>query len=47
MKNTDPENDFFDDLYKSFNIKRVFASRAVNSKADKRGKLAELLISNT
>lgn len=47
MKNTDPENYFFDDLYKSFNIKRVFASRAVNSKADKRGKLTELLISNT
>ena len=47
MKNTDPDNDFFDDIYKQFKIKRVSASRAINSKADKRGKLTELLISNT
>ena len=29
---------FFDDLYKSFTIHRVEATRAINSKAEKRGK---------
>lgn len=46
LKNTEPDNNFFDDLYKQFYIKRVNAFRAINSKTEKRGKLTELLISN-
>lgn len=45
-KNTDENDDFFDDLYKGFEVTRVYASRAINSKGDRRGKLSELLISN-
>lgn len=45
-KNADAGDDFFDELYNKFDIKRVFASRAINSKGDKRGKMSELLISN-
>ena len=45
-KNANTEDNFFDDLYKKFEIKRVFASRAINSKGNGRGKLTELLISN-
>jgi len=39
-------NKFFDDLYEGFDIRRVQASRAINSVSSKRGKLNELLISN-
>jgi DNA adenine methylase len=39
-------DNFFDKLYGEFNIKRVFARRNINSKADKRGELTELLITN-
>ncbi len=45
-KNSNTEDDFFDELYKDFDIKRVYAVRAINSKGDKRGKMSELLISN-
>ena len=45
-KNVNPEDTFFDDLYKSFKINRVEATRAINSKAEKRGKISELLIHN-
>ena len=41
------ENDnFFDDLYYDFNIKRVDAKRSINANPEKRGKLTELLITN-
>jgi DNA adenine methylase len=41
------ENDnFFDDLYSDFNIQRVSARRNINSNAEKRGQLKELLITN-
>ncbi len=51
LSNSDPKNtivddDFFDDLYNDFIIDRVFASRAINSNPDKRGKISELLIRN-
>lgn len=46
VKGKNPNDHFFDDLYQEFNIKRVFATRMVNSNAEKRGKLTELLISN-
>ncbi len=45
-KNVNPEDTFFDDLYKSFTIHRVEATRTINSKAEKRGKISELLICN-
>lgn len=45
-KNVNPNDTFFDDLYKSFNIKRVSACRMINSNADNRGKINELIISN-
>lgn len=37
---------FFDDIYKEFNIQRVFARRSINANGTKRGKLTELLITN-
>ena len=45
-KNVNPEDSFFDDLYSSYQIKRVSASRMINSKADNRGKINELIICN-
>lgn len=45
-KNVNPDDMFFDDLYKSFKIHRVEAVRAINSKAEKRGKISELIICN-
>jgi DNA adenine methylase len=46
VKSKDPLNDFFDSLYSTYHIDRVWASRAVNSNSEKRGKLTELLIRN-
>ena len=45
-RNTDSEDNFFDDLYSQYNIHRVSATRMVNSKASNRGKITELLITN-
>ena len=48
--NSDPTNYiedlFFDDLYKDFNIHRVFATRIINANAEKRGAIRELVITN-
>ena len=44
--NVKPDDDFFEELYQGFDIKRVVASRAINSKGDGRGKIAELAIRN-
>ncbi len=41
-----PADTFFEEIYSSFNIQRVYASRMVNANANKRGKLTELLIQN-
>tara|TARA_Y100000591_G_C21837283_1_gene703331 strand:- start:2290 stop:2751 length:462 start_codon:yes stop_codon:yes gene_type:complete len=51
LSNSDPKNsnendDFFDELYKEYEIRRVFANRSINSVAEKRGQISELLISN-
>jgi len=51
MSNSDPRNidehdNFFDDLYKRFHVMRVEARRNINSKAEKRGFINELLITN-
>lgn len=45
-KGRNPEDSFFDDLYKDYIIERVYASRYINSNPQKRGKLTELLIRN-
>ena len=45
-KNTNSDDDFFDEIYNAHNIKRVEATRMINSNADARGKIKELLISN-
>ncbi|MBQ5995871.1 MAG: Dam family site-specific DNA-(adenine-N6)-methyltransferase [Clostridia bacterium] len=45
-KNTNPDDNFFDDLYKQLKIERVSAKRAINSKGSKRGTVSELLICN-
>ncbi len=45
-KNTDEKDDFFDYLYKGFNINRIQSKRRINSNANKRGNVSELLITN-
>lgn len=46
VKGADNENNFFDELYSEFTINRVKATRRINSNAEKRGELNELLITN-
>lgn len=51
LSNSDPKNenindDYFDMLYKGFNIKRIEVGRSINSNGSKRGKINELLIDN-
>lgn len=41
-----PEDTFFEELYKDYHIFRVFAARFINANPSKRGKLTELLIKN-
>ena len=45
-KEVNPEENFFDNIYQHFIIKRVFASRMINSDASGRGAISELMISN-
>lgn len=45
-KNTDINDNFFDDLYQNYTIERVQALRAINSDAKNRGCITELLIRN-
>lgn len=45
-KNTDKNDEFFDNLYSDFTINRVKATRMINSQASNRGEIKELLISN-
>lgn len=44
--NTDPDDNFFDELYAPLTIERIQAYRMINSKAEKRGPVNELLIHN-
>ncbi len=46
VKDKDSQDNFFDDLYAHFTIKRVNAKRNINANPDKRGSLTELLITN-
>ena len=45
-KNMDISDDFFDNIYSEYKIKRVGANRIINCKSEARGKIKELLISN-
>ena len=45
-KNANEEDEFFDEIYSAHTIKRVEASRMINSNSAARGKIKELLISN-
>lgn len=45
-KNADPNDNFFDNIYSHQHIKRVSAARMINSNANSRGKISELLICN-
>ncbi len=46
VKGKNPDDNFFDELYNKFNIKRVLARRNINSNPNRRGILTELLITN-
>ncbi len=45
-KNTNENDDFFDTIYKDYDIKRVKATRMINCNGKSRNKIKELLISN-
>ena len=45
-KNSNIEDDFFDNIYSAHKIKRVEATRMINCNSEARGKIKELLISN-
>ncbi|PSM51963.1 hypothetical protein CRN67_05215 [Campylobacter blaseri] len=45
-KNADKDDNFFDDLYKDFNINRIKSKRRINSNAINRGNVSELLITS-
>ncbi len=46
VKGKDSNDNFFDELYADFTIKRVKAKRTINANPEKRGELSELLITN-
>jgi len=45
-KNQDPSDNFFDELYAGYCIERVPARRMINSNADRRGEINEVIITN-
>jgi len=45
-KNSDKSDDFFDELYKKYNIERVTAKRMINCNAESRGNISEILVTN-
>ncbi len=45
-KNVDPEDDFFEELYADYDVQRIDAKRKINSVANDRGYIKELLIKN-
>lgn len=45
-KNTDPSDNFFDMIYKEYNIIRVPAKRIINSVASKRNHINEIIVTN-
>ncbi len=45
-KNQNPDDNFFEQAYQGFHIERVSAARMINSNAQNRGKVKELLVMN-
>lgn len=45
-KNENPQDTFFDEIYRGFSVKNVYARRQINSRADKRGKIKEIVVAN-
>lgn len=45
-KNTNQDDNFFDDLYQGFEIERVYAKRMINCQATKRGDITEIVVRN-
>lgn len=45
-KNTNPEDEFFDNLYEGFEIDRIYAKRMINCQAEKRGNITEIVVRN-
>lgn len=45
-KNTNEEDNFFDDIFEGYEIQRVLASRRINSKSASRGDITEILVKN-
>jgi len=45
-KNTDTDDNFFDELYSQHHINRVLARRAINSDGEGRGEITEILVTN-
>ena len=44
--NENPHDDFFQEIYAGFTIRKVSAKRAINSNGAKRGEITELLVTN-
>ena len=45
-KNTNENDNFFEEIYKGFNINEISAKRMINADAKGRGEISELLITN-
>jgi len=45
-KNTNKDDNFFEDIYRGFSINEVYAKRMINANASGRGEISELLITN-
>jgi DNA adenine methylase len=45
-KNINPQDNYFDELYNGFNIKRLNATRLINCNAERRGVITEILVMN-
>lgn len=45
-KSKNEDDNFFDELYGTYQIERVWATRSINSNPNKRGKLTEILVHN-
>ncbi len=45
-KNVNPNDNFFDDLYRGYQIERLNATRLINCNAERRGVITEILVMN-
>lgn len=45
-KNVNPNDNFFDDLYRGYRIERLNATRLINCNAERRGVITEILVMN-